>query len=302
MAKITKEQIFEVAEQLANNGQNPTLAAVRNALGGGSFTTISEAMMEWRKGRTAPTSPIKEPAPQEIIDRVEILASDIWVVAREMANERLRTEREALEASRQDFERQQEEAAELADSMANEIDQLKIRLEDQENKVNFVVNENEQLGKQIQESMTNEQVLRVKYTESVRRFDDWMVTYESVKSDLIKERDNVSEGLEREKEQAVVIARLEAEKKTVEQQFQALQKQYTHDIEEARGFLVDLEQKLDAARIEASNSAVEAGKLSGEVQALRSQVAQQESLIKAFATPPSRSKVKGGKSDQDNEQ
>jgi hypothetical protein len=34
---ITKDQLFETADQLAVAGQNPTLAAVRKALGGGSY-------------------------------------------------------------------------------------------------------------------------------------------------------------------------------------------------------------------------------------------------------------------------
>ena len=41
---VTREQIFAVADELDAAGQKPTLAAVRKALGGGSFTTISEAM------------------------------------------------------------------------------------------------------------------------------------------------------------------------------------------------------------------------------------------------------------------
>ena len=45
---ISKEQIFAVADELDAAGQNPTLANVRKQLGSGSFTTISEAMNEWR--------------------------------------------------------------------------------------------------------------------------------------------------------------------------------------------------------------------------------------------------------------
>ena len=45
---ITKDQIFAVADEIDAAGQNATLAAVRKALGGGSFTTISEGMTEWR--------------------------------------------------------------------------------------------------------------------------------------------------------------------------------------------------------------------------------------------------------------
>ncbi|EBG1931025.1 KfrA, partial [Salmonella enterica] len=39
---ITEEQIMRAADELDQEGQNPTLARVRKKLGGGSFTTISE--------------------------------------------------------------------------------------------------------------------------------------------------------------------------------------------------------------------------------------------------------------------
>ena len=37
---ITTEQIWSAADALDAAGQSPTLAAVRKAVGGGSFTTI----------------------------------------------------------------------------------------------------------------------------------------------------------------------------------------------------------------------------------------------------------------------
>ena len=44
----TKDEIWAAAQALADAGERPTLAAVRKVVGGGSFTTISEAMAEWR--------------------------------------------------------------------------------------------------------------------------------------------------------------------------------------------------------------------------------------------------------------
>ena len=48
---ITKKAIFDAADVLDAGGQRPTLAALRKAVGGGSFTTISEAMKEWWAGQ-----------------------------------------------------------------------------------------------------------------------------------------------------------------------------------------------------------------------------------------------------------
>jgi len=120
---ISKDQIFKAADDLDAAGQNPTLAAVRKVLGGGSFTTISEAMNEWRASKNAQAVPIKEPAPAAVLDKFAVLGAEIWAVALEMANSRLNAEREALEASRIEFDMARQEAAELADQLTAELDQ-----------------------------------------------------------------------------------------------------------------------------------------------------------------------------------
>lgn len=125
---ITKEQIFAAANELDAAGQNPTLAAVRKAVGGGSFTTISEAMSEWRASKTAQAAPMREPAPQAVTDKLAELGADLWGVALEMANTRLAAEREALEGVRVEMEAARQEAAELADQLTVELDETKSRL------------------------------------------------------------------------------------------------------------------------------------------------------------------------------
>jgi len=125
---ITKEQIFAAADELDAAGQNPTLAAVRKAVGGGSFTTISEAMSEWRASKTARAAPMREPAPQAVTDKLAELGADLWGVALEMANARLAAEREALEGVRVEMEAARQEAAELADQLTVELDETKSRL------------------------------------------------------------------------------------------------------------------------------------------------------------------------------
>ena len=45
---LTKDQILQAADQLAAAGTAPTLAAVRAAVGGGSYTTINKTLKEWK--------------------------------------------------------------------------------------------------------------------------------------------------------------------------------------------------------------------------------------------------------------
>jgi hypothetical protein len=125
---ITREQIFAAADDLDAVGQNPTLAAVRKALGGGSFTTISEGMAEWKARKAAKVSPSPEPAPPAIAERLVELGADIWAAALELANGRLTAEREALDAARAQMEAESAEAAELADQVMAELEDSKAAL------------------------------------------------------------------------------------------------------------------------------------------------------------------------------
>lgn len=108
---ITKEQIFALADRLDADGQKATLALVRKQLGSGSFTTISEAMNEWRTRKASRVSPIREPVPQAVTGKLSELGGELWAVSLEMANSRLASEREALESLRQETGAARQEAA-----------------------------------------------------------------------------------------------------------------------------------------------------------------------------------------------
>ena len=125
---ITRDQIFAVADEIDAAGQNATLAAVRKALGGGSFTTISDGMTEWKARKAAKETPLREPAPSAVADRLAELGSEIWTSALELANGRLVTEREALEEARLHLEADKAEAAELADQVTAELEVAKTAL------------------------------------------------------------------------------------------------------------------------------------------------------------------------------
>ena len=131
---ITKEQIFAVADELDGAGQNPTLAVVRKVIGGGSFTTISQAMSEWKARKAEKEAPIREAPPQSVTDLISALGAEVWSVALMLANGRLATERAALEEARVQLEADKAEAAELADQMSGELDALRAehKAQDQE--------------------------------------------------------------------------------------------------------------------------------------------------------------------------
>lgn len=124
---VTREQIFEAADQIAAAGQRPTLEAVRQ-ITGGSYTTISPALNEWKTKQASAATPMREPAPQAVAERLAELGAEVWAIALELANGRLAAEREALEKARADMESAQAEATGLADKLADEVEVLQSRL------------------------------------------------------------------------------------------------------------------------------------------------------------------------------
>ena len=121
---IPKKSIFDAADALDAAGQRPTLAALRKAVGGGSFTTISEAMKEYWAVRAVREAPAREPAPAVVGERLSEVAGEIWALALQVANERLAGEREAFDAARALAEQEKVEAVELADAVTAELETL----------------------------------------------------------------------------------------------------------------------------------------------------------------------------------
>ena len=94
---ITKDQIIETANQLASENIKPTQTNVRERLGGGSFTTIAEALREWRADQDQTAQLQQVVIPSDITDRTQVLIAQVWETAQTLANDRLVKEREALE-------------------------------------------------------------------------------------------------------------------------------------------------------------------------------------------------------------
>jgi chromosome segregation ATPase len=130
---ITLQDIHAVADSIAAEGGKPTLAIVRKALGGGSFTTISEGMQAWKIKHQAQTivTPLREAAPAAVSERLSAFGGEIWAIALELSNARLQSEREALEQVRQELAQTQQETIDLADQLNEELEQAQALIKQQ---------------------------------------------------------------------------------------------------------------------------------------------------------------------------
>ncbi len=87
---ITREDIIHAAETLQKDGDKPTMASVREFLGGGSFATISPVLREWRESRKTTTAVVLD-MPGDLKTVLERLGSEFWQASSGLANEKLVT-------------------------------------------------------------------------------------------------------------------------------------------------------------------------------------------------------------------
>ena len=131
---ITTEQIHQTANKLAEQGIKPTQTNVREALGGGSFTTIAEALRTWRQEQETVTQLQAVVIPQDITDRTQTLTAQIWETAQALANERLAKEREALAHKEALLIGENDEMQKVVATLESEQGELLAQLDEMNNK------------------------------------------------------------------------------------------------------------------------------------------------------------------------
>ena len=102
---ITHEQILQTIQQLENAGTEATVTAIRQQLGTGSFTTISQVLQGWRQERAR----ISRPPVPELPDQVAGLFRQLWAESWRAADAVAAAEREAAAQDRAASEAQAQE-------------------------------------------------------------------------------------------------------------------------------------------------------------------------------------------------
>ncbi|NWN83580.1 MAG: DNA-binding protein [Halomonas sp.] len=123
---VTYEDVQRAIDELLTGGDAPSVQRIREVLGTGSFTTISDHLRTWRQQREENRD---VPPPRGMPAALQELAEGLWRQAQESANETLRHYREeadrrvdeaqesVAEARRQAEDARQREAA-LAEHLA----------------------------------------------------------------------------------------------------------------------------------------------------------------------------------------
>lgn len=219
---ITREQILETASKLAEQGIKPTQTNVREALGGGSFTTISEVLREWRQEQDTTAQLQAVVIPNDITDRTNILIAQVWETAQSLANDRLIKEREALEhkealinaeidESNKIIETLENEQAELTaqlDTLTNENSSLNTRNNELENIVNS-------LKTQLQAEKDRADQATAQNNQLQAKLDDQNAKIERLTADLATATANATQATKNAQEHAQRADQATAELKTL---------------------------------------------------------------------------------------
>lgn len=312
---ITKEQIFQAADQLTAGGESATLANVRKALGGGSFTTINEGLKEWKAKQQAVSTPIREPAPEAVTSRLNELGADLWAIALELANSRLSSEREALEATRQQMETAQQEATELADQLSAELEALQANYKEAVSDLQEARNHLEQANCERVTLSRQLATSEARAEETTKRADDLKAELQHAHQDNAAQRQRHNEETEAQRQRhsqeiqalkadlaasaealktrSAEAARLDAEltqakahAANLQQQHQAQQERSATDIKQLGERLDKTQTEKEQAQQAGSQSREEAAKMRGELEALRTQNAALLAAVKPQPPAP----------------
>jgi chromosome segregation ATPase len=179
---ISKEQIIEAAEHLVSEGVNPSMQAVREHLGSGSFATISPVLREWKEKREATTLAVLE-MPSDVKGALDRFGAELWKAASALATaqfEKLKDEcRNSIEAAN----RERDEALE-------EIERLESQNLQHNNKLSSINAEVESLKNQVDDERMINAALQ-------QRNDDLQEFVAGLKTDLKESREDCKKALEK---------------------------------------------------------------------------------------------------------
>ncbi|MBB1488754.1 DNA-binding protein [Oceanospirillum sediminis] len=162
---ISYDEVKLAIDEMLAEGLNPTIAGLREKLGTGSFTTISEHLKRWRGERQEkPVAATGTPAPETLSGMMQSL----WQQAREEANKELEQYKEKID---QEVKSALEEKQKALES-ALETEKKNSWLEDKNTELQNRISESERLTGQLQEqnqALTEEVELAGKQLEAVKK-------------------------------------------------------------------------------------------------------------------------------------
>ncbi|EOX1521347.1 DNA-binding protein, partial [Vibrio cholerae] len=87
------DDVAAAAQKLKDAGKRPTVIAIRDIIGKGSFTTISTYLKHWSEEHSLDEEPVEVVLPESVMSDAELFLQKIYTVAKASADEQLERER-----------------------------------------------------------------------------------------------------------------------------------------------------------------------------------------------------------------
>lgn len=218
---LTTQQVHATADNLQEKGIKPTLSEVRKALGGGSFTTISDAMKSWRQEHQDEQELKQVELPSAINERLQALGADMWQTALDIAHDRLAKEREALEVikakSQQDVDQYAESVRTLEaeyNDLLKQLDEVTATAETASTDASKLMAERDALTKLLNETGHKLEIERNKSDSAQSQLVEVRIALDKAQSDLTASLTQVAKLESQVENNKVELERLSVEVKT----------------------------------------------------------------------------------------
>ena len=250
-----KNKIFAVCEELQKSGVKPTLERVREALGGGSYTTINPILKEWKEQQTTSEQPALE-LPPEAVQAAGQAAALIWKIATDKSTELTNSLKHEFESLLKEAVTEKEEA-------------LKEVLTLEQTAANLTAEKQNQ-AEQINALTVQLQKLQFAFEASAKQIEE-------LKAEL-KQVHNEANTLSAEvQKQALLLSDADSQTAKLGEQME----QKKTELEKANGAAAELNAALKEAKSAKDKAVKESDKQAKELNALTLQVQKQQMSLDA---------------------
>lgn len=122
--KVTRDKVFAACDAMMAKSIKPTQQLLKEALGGGSFTSISPLFREWKSAQQQVMPVAAAPVPETLKKAMDMSISQIWALAQEASEATMAGEREALHVAAQELAERESEMLEEITGNEKELNRL----------------------------------------------------------------------------------------------------------------------------------------------------------------------------------
>lgn len=206
---VTQELVFEAADHLVSSGDDPSIIAVQQHIGGGSYTTVKRYLDAWKVARKTTTPTIA--LPPEIVTQGQDFVRSLWVAASSLAEQRIAEIRQEAE------HRVQQAQSDLA-AAETAISQLEAHVRESSQQLENTRQELAQVRENLGEAQTLARVGEARVVEQATQINDLkrqttaqadeIVTLRSSAADAIRLSGEIGVLRQRIEDQSALIERL----------------------------------------------------------------------------------------------